>query len=123
MAPAGFGRGIALILAKEHGCTVYATARPWRLQDLADQATIDTLNSGARGKVVPCQVDQKDDAAVKAFVEDVTAKEEGKIDLLVNSAFQGLVAHDPAVRQDFLAEAPVHVRGARWTTSSGSRAS
>lgn len=97
----GFGRGIALILAKEHGCTVYATARDLgKLQDLADQATIECAKLGSEGKVVPCQVDQKDDAAVKAFVEDVTAKE-GKIDLLVNSAFQGLVAMTPQFGKTF----------------------
>ena len=39
------------------------------------------------GKVVPCTLDLKDDDAVKAFVEKV-----GKVDVLVNSAYEGLAA-------------------------------
>ena len=97
----GFGRGIALILAKEHACTVYATARDMgKLQALADEAMIECAKIGSEGKIVPYRLDQKDDAAVKAFVDDVAAKE-GKIDLLVNSAFQGLVAMTPQFGKTF----------------------
>ena len=50
----GFGRGIALILAKEHACTVYATARDMgKLQALADEAMIECAKIGSEGKIVP----------------------------------------------------------------------
>ena len=102
-ASRGFGRGIALILAKEKDCTVYATARDLeKLKSLADDPEVQS--SG--GKIVPYKLDQKDDAAVKAFVEHVTEKE-GKIGLLVNSAFQGLVQMTPHFGKTFWKK-PLH---------------
>jgi short-subunit dehydrogenase len=94
-ASRGFGRGIAKILATEKGCVVYATAR-----DLGALQTLAEEVSDSDGKVVPYQLDQTDDDAVRAFVARVTAAE-GKIDLLVNSAFQGLVAATPHFGKTF----------------------
>ena len=61
------GRGIALVLAKEEGCRVYATARDGEaLQALSKEVS----ETDGEGSVVPCVLDQKDDQAVEAFVKD-----------------------------------------------------
>ena len=53
----GLGRGIALVLAQEEGCTVYATARNEEaLKALAEEAA-----TGTKGGVVKvCTLDQSD---------------------------------------------------------------
>ena len=90
-ASRGLGRGIAHVLAVEEGCKVYATARNKEaLESLSDEVS----NYFGSGQVVPCPLDQNDDGAVKAFVERVES-EESQIDLLVNSAYAGLVAMKP----------------------------
>ena len=90
-ASRGLGRGIALVLAREEGCTVYATARNEdALKALAEEAVDGTKG----GSVKPCVLDQSDDSAVQAFVEQVNANE-GHVDLLVNSAYAGLPAIKP----------------------------
>ena len=110
-ASRGLGRGIALVLAQEEGCTVYATARNEEaLKALAEEAA-----AGTKGGVVKvCTLDQRDDAAVQDFVEQVKS-EENQVDLLVNSAYAGLIgrplprpgpdAHDDGER--------VHLSGGR----------
>ena len=104
-ATRGFGRGIALVLAKEKGYTVYATGRNKNseLEALATDASQGTLG----GVVHPYTLDQLDDAAVKAFVDSVVAKE-GKVDVLVNSSFEGLKAVTPTLGQRFW-EKPIEV--------------
>ena len=87
-ASRGLGRGIALVLAKEEGCTVYATAR----NEEALKALEKEAAAGTNGGVVKvCTLDQREDDAVKDFVEQVKS-EEDQVDLLVNSAFAGLIA-------------------------------
>ena len=104
-ATRGFGRGIALVLAKEKGYTVYATGRNKNseLEALATDASQGTLG----GVVHPYTLDQLDDAAVKAFVDSVVAKE-GKVDVLVNFSFEGLKAVTPTLGQRFW-EKPIEV--------------
>ena len=96
-ASRGLGRGIALVLAQEEGCTVYATARNEEaLKALAEEAA-----AGTKGGVVKvCTLDQRDDAAVQDFVEQVKS-EENQVDLLVNSAFAGLIAIAPHFGKPF----------------------
>jgi len=96
-ASRGLGRGIALVLAQEEGCTVYATARNEEaLKTLAEEAT-----SGTKGGVVNvCKLDQSDDAAVQEFVKQVKS-EENQVNLLVNSAFAGLIAMTPHFGKPF----------------------
>ena len=96
-ASRGLGRGIALVLAQEEGCTVYATARNEEaLKALAEEAA-----TGTKGGVVKvCTLDQSDDAAVQDFVEQVKSKE-NQVDLLVNSAFAGLIAITPHFGKPF----------------------
>ena len=96
-ASRGLGRGIALVLAKEEGCTVYATARNEEaLKALAEEATTGTKG----GFVNACTLDQRNDNAVKDFVEQVKS-EENQVDLLVNSAFAGLIAMTPHFGKPF----------------------
>ncbi|MBS1256156.1 MAG: Enoyl-[acyl-carrier-protein] reductase [NADPH] FabL [Deltaproteobacteria bacterium] len=96
-ASRGLGRGIALILAQEAGCTVYATAR----NEAALQALAEEAATGTQGGVVKaCPLDQNDDAAVRDFVERVQS-EANQVDLLVNSAFAGLIAMTPHFGKPF----------------------
>ena len=96
-ASRGLGRGIALVLAQEEGWTVYATARNEEaLKALAEEAA-----AGTKGGVVKvCTLDQSDDAAVQDFAEQVKSKE-NQVDLLVNSAFAGLIAITPHFGKPF----------------------
>ena len=60
-ASRGMGRGIALVLAKEAGCRVYATARDKEaLNTLAEEVS----QSDSDGQIVPCELDQNDDQAL-----------------------------------------------------------
>ena len=96
-ASRGLGRGIALTLAREEGCKVYATARTGdALKSLAEEAA----DGAGSGSVEPYVLDQSDDDAVKRFVDEVEAKE-SRVDLLVNSAYAGLVAMKPHFGKPF----------------------
>ena len=96
-ASRGLGRGIALVLAKEEGCTVYATAR----NEEALKALAKEADTGTKGGVVKfCTLDQSDDAAVQDFVEQVKS-EENQVNLLVNSAYAGLIAIAPHFGKPF----------------------
>ena len=71
-ASRGMGRGIALVLAKEAGCHVYATARDKEaLNTLAEEVS----QSDSDGQIVPCELDQNDDQAVRNFVQSFQTKE------------------------------------------------
>lgn len=92
-ASRGIGRGIALVLA-EQGCTVYVTGRtvnpgdyylPGTVGETAAQCTERGKDSGGRGIPVAC--DHGDDDAVAALFDRVQ-KEAGRLDILVNNAFQ-----------------------------------
>ena len=103
-ASRGMGRGIALVLAKEAGCRVYATARDKEaLNNLAEEVS----QSDSDGQIVPCELDQNDDQAVRNFVQSFQTKE-NRIDLLVNSAYAGLVAIAPHCGKPFW-ERPISV--------------
>ena len=96
-ASRGLGRGIALVLAQEEGCTVYATAR----NEEALKALAEDAATGTKGGVVKvCKLDQRDDAAVQEFVKQVKS-EENHVSLLVNSAFAGLIAMTPHFGKPF----------------------
>ena len=87
-ASRGLGRGISLVLAREEGCRVYATARN-------EEALISLKKEAAEnakgGSVIACTLHQSDDAAVHTFMEQVK-EHESQVDLLVNSAYGGLRA-------------------------------
>ena len=107
-ASRGLGRGVAAILAKEAGFTVYATGRT-----TADLETLQAECADGPGTVVPRTLDLKDDEAVKAFVEKV-----GRVDVLVNSAYEGLAAQKEHLGKKFyerpLNEYDDHMSGVRW---------
>ncbi len=103
-ASRGFGRGVANVLAMQADYRVYATART----ELAlDELREDVANSGGAGEILPIVLDQNDDDAVTRFVDKVTDAEQ-KIDLLVNSAYAGLIAMTPHFGKPFW-ERPISV--------------
>jgi NAD(P)-dependent dehydrogenase (short-subunit alcohol dehydrogenase family) len=92
-ASRGIGKGIALVLA-EQGATVYVTGRtvtegsyylPGTVGETAAQCTERGKDSGGKGIAVA--VDHADDAKVAALFERVK-QEQGRLDILVNNAFQ-----------------------------------
>ena len=96
-ASRGLGRGIALVLAREEGCKVYATGR----NEEALKALAEDASSGSKDGIVKvCKLDQTDDTAVQAFVERVKSEEE-QVDLLVNSAYAGFAAMKPHFGKPF----------------------
>ena len=103
-ASRGFGRGIAQVLATEAGYKVYATARNKSALDELKKAVDAT---GGQGQIIPIVLDQTDDTAVTDFVNQVTYSE-SKIDLLVNSAYGGLIAMTPHFGKPFW-ERPISV--------------
>eukprot|EP00936_MAST-01D_sp_MAST-1D-sp1_P000572 g572.t1 len=90
-ASRGIGRGIALVLARDAGCVVYATARSLdALESLKEEVVRGGKNAGeASGELIPAVVDHTDDAAMTAFVERVV-QERGSMQLLVNNAYGGV---------------------------------
>ena len=103
-ASRGFGRGIAQVLATEAGYKVYATARNKSALDELKKAVDAT---GGQGQIIPIVLDQTDYTAVTDFVNQVTSSE-SKIDLLVNSAYGGLIAMTPHFGKPFW-ERPISV--------------
>jgi dehydrogenase/reductase SDR family protein 1 len=91
-ASRGVGRGVALGLG-EAGATVYITGRSVR-GDIADGGVAGTIHDTADevtrlgGVGVPVRCDHRDDAEVAALFRRV-ADEQGRLDLLVNSAWGG----------------------------------
>ena len=91
-ASRGIGKGIALVLA-EQGATVYVTGRtvnpgdyylPGTVGETAAECSVRGKDSGGRGIAVAC--DHGNDEQVAALFERV-AREQGKLDILVNNAF------------------------------------
>ena len=103
-ASRGFGRGVAYVLGAESDYRVYATART---KVALDELREDVASSGGAGEIVPIVLDQNDDDAVISFVNRVTSSEQ-KIDLLVNSAYAGLIAMTPHFGKPFW-ERPISV--------------
>jgi NAD(P)-dependent dehydrogenase (short-subunit alcohol dehydrogenase family) len=85
----GIGRGVALVLA-QHGATVYVTGRTvtpgtYYLPGTVGETAAECTKRGGLG--IPVQVDHGKDDQVAALFERVK-KEQGRLDLLVNNAFQ-----------------------------------
>jgi dehydrogenase/reductase SDR family member 1 len=91
-ASRGVGRGVALALG-EAGVTVYVTGRSMR-GDLADGGVAGNIHDTADevtqlgGVGVPVRCDHRNDVDVEALFRRV-ADEQGRLDLLVNSAWGG----------------------------------
>ncbi|MFM5930251.1 MAG: SDR family NAD(P)-dependent oxidoreductase [Novosphingobium sp.] len=91
-ASRGIGKGIALVLA-EQGARVYITGRtvkegdyylPGTVGGTAAECDARGKASGGSGVAVAC--DHGDDAAVAALFDRI-ARDEGRLDILVNNAF------------------------------------
>jgi NAD(P)-dependent dehydrogenase (short-subunit alcohol dehydrogenase family) len=92
-ASRGIGKGIALVLA-EQGATVYVTGRtvtpgeyylPGTVGETAAECTARGKDSGGKGIAVAC--DHGNDEQVAALFDQVK-REQGRLDILVNNAFQ-----------------------------------
>jgi NAD(P)-dependent dehydrogenase (short-subunit alcohol dehydrogenase family) len=86
-ASRGAGRGIAIGLG-QHGCTVYVTGRSEKPGDAALPGTIHETAAAvtaAGGSGIALRCDHGDDAQVQALF-DLVAREQGRIDILVNNA-------------------------------------
>ena len=86
-ASRGAGRGIAVALGA-HGCTVYVTGRSEKADDATLPGTIHETAAAvtaAGGRGIAVRVDHADDAQVAALFEQV-AREQGRLDILVNNA-------------------------------------
>ena len=103
-ASRGLGRGTALVLATEGNYRVYATARN---ADALDKLKDEVVSSGSEGEVIPCVVDQNNDDEVIELANNICSRED-KIDLLVNSAYAGLIAMTPHFGKPFW-ERPISV--------------
>ena len=113
-ATRGIGRGIAKVLAREEGYTVYATGRTAAaLESLREECAHE-----GDGGVVPAPLDQNDDEAVRRFVDRVR-DECGEVGVLVNSSYQGLEAQAAHFGKRFferpLGEYDAHMSSLRWT--------
>ena len=103
-ASRGFGRGSAYVLATEANYKVYATARNKTALDELKKEVDATQGSG---EIIPIVLDQSDDTAVTEFANQVSSTED-QIDLLVNSAYGGLIAMTPHFGKRFW-EKPISV--------------
>ena len=103
-ASRGFGRGIAHVLASEGQYKVFATARNKGALDNLKRE-VDELE--CNGEIVPVALDQNNDNEVIKFSEEIM-EGDTKIDLLVNSAYQGLIAMTPHFGKRFW-ERPISV--------------
>ena len=86
-ASRGAGRGIAIALGS-HGCTVYVTGRSEKYGDHPLPGTIyETAQAvtAAGGHGIAVRVDHAVDAQVAALFDQV-AREQGRLDILVNNA-------------------------------------
>lgn len=94
-ASRGIGKGIALVLA-EQGATVYVTGRtvnpgeyylPGTVGETAAQCTERGEKAGSGGKGIAVACDHANDEQVAALFDRVR-REQGRLDILVNNAFQ-----------------------------------
>lgn len=108
-ASRGLGKGIALGLA-EAGALVYATART--IRSSGDVATPGSLEDTAAaierlgGTCVPVGVDHQDDSQVAALFERIRLEQNGRLDVLVNNAFAGVMALQQAAGTGFWQSGP-----------------
>ncbi|TKR95689.1 hypothetical protein L596_009821 [Steinernema carpocapsae] len=91
----GIGRGVALQLG-ENGATVYVTARPTdKQEEFTKNLGISNLEKTAEqvtkrgGKGIAVYCDHSDPEDVKKLFERIEKEQNGRLDILVNSAFAG----------------------------------
>ena len=89
-ASRGIGRGIALVLARDAKCMVYATARSLDALNLLRDEVNEEADQGVAGTIVPVALDHTDDKAMERFVNGVAQKHVKTFRLLVNNAYGGV---------------------------------
>lgn len=100
-ASRGIGRGIALSLG-EQGATVYITGRtldPDSTQRGSLKVTADEISSRG-GKAIPIQCDHEVDGEIDNLFTTIK-DQQGRLDLLVNNAFKGVVGIGANVGKPF----------------------
>ena len=106
-ASRGVGRGVAEGLA-EAGATLYLTARTSSALEPPAPGSVEATAAAVEalgGKAIPLQVDQADDEAVLELYRRLES-EAGRLDVLVNSAFQ---VPDPPVWSGAFWEHPFNI--------------
>ncbi|MEO0947056.1 MAG: SDR family NAD(P)-dependent oxidoreductase [Cyanobacteria bacterium J06641_5] len=103
-ATRGLGKGIAIGLG-EAGATVYITGRT---QTITENSLVGGTLAGtqeaveaAGGKCIPIRIDHENDSDVKALFDRIAAEQNGRLDILVNNVFAGVVALQNAYEQKF----------------------
>ena len=94
-AGAGIGRASAEIMAREGATVVAVDVNDARLDELA------TALAGTEGRIVGRNVDAGNEAAVRALVAE-TAKDHGRIDILVNAVGGSTIIEKPSAGIDEL---------------------
>jgi len=100
-ASRGIGRGIALALG-EQGATVYITGRtldPDSTQTGSLKVTADEITARG-GTAIPIQCDHEVDAQIDELFTTIK-DQQGRLDLLVNNAFKGVVGIGANVGKPF----------------------
>ena len=88
-ASRGIGRGIALVLSRDEGHIVYATART--KSKLTDLAKLIEQTSTKGGKLIPVVCDHSNDDSVQQLIQRVI-QDTGRLDVLINNAYGGVKA-------------------------------
>ena len=118
-ATRGIGRGIAIQLG-ESGATVYFTGRTLKskdglgsLEETADEVFFFKKNPlfnffkrflfkirNRGGKCFPIQLDHENDRQIFDLFEQIKREQDGRLDILVNNAFKGIIAmyDDPTLK-------------------------
>ncbi|CAH3192043.1 unnamed protein product, partial [Porites evermanni] len=92
-ASRGIGKGIALILAKA-GATVYITGQ-FGYQKIVLWFTIlgtFLFKESCGGQCIPVQCDHGNDEEVQKLFDKVSKEQNGRLDILVNNAYNGVKA-------------------------------
>lgn len=113
-ASRGLGKGIACALA-DHGATVYVTGRTVRPGGHALPGSLEETVAAVEargGKGVAVAMDLLDDAQIAAVFERI-ARDEGRLDLLVNNA---MAIPDSMTRREGFWEKPLDDEWEVWDT-------
>ncbi|CAF0932438.1 unnamed protein product [Brachionus calyciflorus] len=86
-ASRGIGKGIALQLG-ENGAKVYITGRTLQSKDgLSLEKTAEEIKNRG-GQCIPVQCDHEDDKQIEGLFRRIEHEQNGRLDILVNSAFK-----------------------------------
>ena len=112
-ASRGMGRGTALVLARDKGCRVYATARNAEaLKQLAEEASDGSLG----GEIIPFPLDHGKDDDIEQFVRSVSGD-----DLLRHDGEQLGEFFAQVVRIGIRIESQVAIAGRAYSLDDGRR--